>query len=205
MSGSNDTTGRSAGDALDLLGRMTADPAGAFEEVAAHPRVGSGLIVMALAVAGRALADPLPWDDGPLVLLRRFGSTVAGSLVLWFLLASLGHGLSRLAGKKGRFDSFLAVAGWAGVALWGELPFRLLASAAPDVALLASPPRLLFRCAAYALWWWGLQRVYGWSRVGALLLMLLPALAVGTLVFALGLAAALFFTGSAAFFHSLVH
>ena len=205
MSGNNETPARSAGDALDLIGRMTVDPAAAFDDVAAHPRVGSGLLVMTLAVAGRVLSDPLPWDDGAVALVRRFGATVAGSLVLWFLLAALGHGLSRLAGKKGRFESFLSVAGWAGLALWGELPFRLLAAAAADVALLASPPRLLFRCVAYGLWWWGLQRVYGWSRGGALLLMLIPALAVGTLVFALGLAAALFFTGSAAFFHSLIH
>ncbi|HMZ27727.1 MAG TPA: hypothetical protein PLM37_10460, partial [Elusimicrobiota bacterium] len=94
MSGNNETPARSAGDALDLIGRMTVDPAAAFDDVAAHPRVGSGLLVMTLAVAGRVLSDPLPWDDGAVALVRRFGATVAGSLVLWFLLAALGHGLS---------------------------------------------------------------------------------------------------------------
>lgn len=190
-------------DLLETLGRMTESPRAALAEVADGGRYRSGALVMALAVFGRVVAGPLPWEGGAAAWLRSAAGGWAGGMALWGLLTVLVHGVSRAAGRRGSLEGFLAVTGWAGAALWLELPFRLLGAAYPQIALLAGAPRVACRAAAFLVWWWGLRRVYGWSSAGALALLLLPALAVGALLFALGLAAAVFFAGSASLFHAL--
>ncbi len=196
-SGMKDQSG--PGEMLDILGRLTSEPRAALEDLVAVPQPLSGSAVMALAVTGRILSGPLPWDQGLDPVLRRSFTSLIGSLLLWLGLTAVAHLISRLTGKKGRFAAFLSLTGWAGAILWAELPLRLLAGASGSGFFVVAP-RVLLRIGVYGLWWWGLQRVYGWTPLRALLLLLIPAAVFGALVFAAGLLTAAFFAAHAAFF-----
>ncbi|MBL0059655.1 MAG: hypothetical protein IPP35_11260 [Elusimicrobia bacterium] len=185
------------GDWLDVLGRLSAEPAAALEEIARKPHLISGALVTGLAVIGRVITENLPWELGPFPVLRRFLSLFLGGFLWWVGPAVVLHGLSALFKKKGSLASYLAVTGWAGATLWPALAFRLVGGLVPGAMFLAAGPELVFRALYWAIWWWGLQRLYGWSKGRALLLLVLPLFAFGAIGFVTRLLAGLVGMGRA--------
>jgi hypothetical protein len=185
------------GDWLDVLGRLSAEPTGTLEEIARKPHLISGALVAGLAVIGGALTETLPWELGPFPVLRRFLSLFLGGVLWWVGPAVVIHGLSSLFKRKGSLASFLAVTGWAGAALWPALAFRVLGGLLPGAGFLMTAPELVFRALYWAIWWWGLQRLYGWSKGRALLLLVVPLFAFGAVGFLTRLLAGLIGMGRA--------
>ena len=173
----NSREGQTPQGGLDLLGRMSAEPLAALDEIAERPHFISGVFVAALTVLGRTLTAPLPWESGLLFLVERFLSVFFGELFRWAVVVLLLHFFTRSFNKNGRLTSFLAVTGWGSLALWPCLAFRLIPmDSAFFVGAVAKGGVVVFTALYFALWWWGLRRVYGWSKGPAFLLLFIPTL-----------------------------
>ncbi len=161
---------------LDLLGRMTADPLAALEEIAERPHLISGLFVAALTVLGRTLTAPLPWESGFFLLGERFLSVFLGGFLRGLGFVLLLHLLTRSFNKNGRLTSFLAVTGWGSVVLWPCIAFRLIPTdSAFFLGVLSKGASGFLSLLYFGVWWWGLRRVYGWSKGPAFLLLFIPS------------------------------
>jgi hypothetical protein len=156
---------------LDILGRLASEPLGALEDIASKPHLVSGAMVASLTLLGGVLAGPLPWEAGLLPLGHRFLSAFWGGLLAWVGPVVVLHLISKMFHKKGSLASVLAVTGWASVALWPALAFRLLGAGSGFLSLLTTGAVFLFYLLSYGMWWWGFQRVYGWSKGQALALL----------------------------------
>ncbi|MBL8023526.1 MAG: hypothetical protein JNK54_04485 [Elusimicrobia bacterium] len=172
---------------LDLLGRLTSEPGQALEEIVSKPHLVSGALVASLTGLGLTLAGPLPWDAGFFPLGYRFLTVFFGTLVSWLGPTLVLHILSRIFNHQGSLSSALAVTGWAGAALWPALAFRLLGTGAGPLGLLTTGAIFLFYLLYYGVWWWGIQRVYGWSKGQGVVLLPVCFLVTSALSFALRL------------------
>lgn len=162
---------------LDLLGRMSAEPLAALEEIAERPHFISGVFVAALTVLGRTLTAPLPWESGLFNLGERFLSIFLGDVFRWVGVVLLLHLLTRSFNKNGRLTAFLAVTGWGSLALWPCLAFRLIPmDSSFFMGVVAKGGVVVFTALYFTLWWWGLRRVYGWTKGPAFFLLFIPTL-----------------------------
>ncbi len=181
MSGNNPLA---SADPLDLLGRLTSDPIPALERIIEKPYIGSGFIIVALTVMGQTLTGPLGWDNGVSGLLKEAAGHFAGQLLKWAGPVVLLHYFSLMSGKKGSLGAFLALTGWSFVVFWPALALRLFAAnGTPWSFLITLALNTLFNTLFFVIGWWGLQRVYGWTRIQSVFVLLGSAGVLGLVRF----------------------
>lgn len=148
-----------------------------MEEISAKPHLVSGAIVTGLTVFGQVMSGPLPGrracSFGAIVLLPCFLKGFSA----WMGPVLILHAVSRLLNKKGSVSSLLAVTGWAGAVLWPAMVFRLLEPRSGVLGIFVTGTVLLFQLLHYGVWGWGVHRIYGWSKVQAVILLLVSFLA----------------------------
>lgn len=181
MSGNNSPA---SSDTLALLGQLTSDPVPALERIIEKPHIGSGFLVVALAVLGQTLTTPFGWDNGVVDLLKQAGGHFTGHLFKWAGPVVLLHFFSLMSGKKGSLGAFLALTGWAYVVFWPVLALRLFAGdPTPASFVITLALNTLFNTAFITIGWWGLQRVYGWTKIQSAVILLGSAGVLGLIRF----------------------
>lgn len=167
---------RKSGGFLETLGGFAADSQGTFQRLANRPDVSQALLVLALALCGRAFSESLR-QGVPAVgasLLRQVALALLSGAALWLMAGAFWHGLSRLFGRSGSFLSFLCLIGWSAAMFGLSLPVALAARWGFFPAWIESFWSALLQIAFFLLAWRSLRQVYGWSGRGALLLLLTP-------------------------------
>lgn len=162
---------------LEILGGLSSRPGDALEEISAKPHLVSGAIVTGLTVFGQVMSGPLPWEAGLFLWGHRFIALFSKGFFAWMGPVLILHAVSRLFNKKGSVSSLLAVTGWAGAVLWPAMVFRLLEPGSGVLGIFVTGTVLLFQLLHYGVWGWGVHRIYGWSKVQAVILLLVGFLA----------------------------
>jgi hypothetical protein len=181
MSGNNSLA---SADTLELLGRLTSDPIPALERIVEKPHIGSGFFIVALTVLGQTLTTPVGWDNGVGGLFKEAAGHFAGQLLKWVGPVFLLHFFSLMSGKKGSLGAFLALTGWSFVVFWPALALRLFAATGtPWSFLINLALNALFNTLFLTIGWWGLQKVYGWSKVQSVFVLLGSAGVLGLVRF----------------------
>lgn len=151
---------------LDLLGQLTADPVSALDQIVKKPYLGSGFVMVGLAVLGQTLTATFHLDQGMMGLFKQAGSHFFGHMLTWAGPTMVLHFFSSMSGKKGSLGSFLALSGWAFVVFWPTLALRLFVPHGPSWALMLTLVlNAFFNMLFLGIVWWGLQRVYGWTKI----------------------------------------